>query len=155
MLTATNTVIFNGRDFNIGHGVYMPTLRMPAMSAAMTDATAYLLLWFPEKLDAYPLWSDVVGGRQAVSPNGGVKVDLDYPEVATFGFYKVQAKSPKLSYWADFDHWPMEGGHLKNGLANGHYHKASDKAVQIPVTDAHRGLLVRLCSHVRGGGFGG
>ncbi|NQD95786.1 hypothetical protein HP532_24315 [Pseudomonas sp. CrR25] len=151
MVTAANTLFIKGADFAIQHGIYMRTLRLKNLG--IEENHEYLILWFPEKLDAYPNLSDVTGGRANVSPNGGVKMDLDYPEVATFGLYRINGKTPELLYWVDFDHWPMNGMHLKPGLANGHYHLATSFGVQRPVMDQHRALLLKVVSYLRFGTF--
>lgn len=149
-VTSANTLLFDGPSLGIQHGIYLKTLRLKPVTSAISDAHQYVILWFPENTGIYPLLSDVTGGRMEVSPNGGARMDLD-TEVATFGLYELQAKTPTLKAWVDFDHWPMEGMSIKNGLANGHFHKGPRWGDQHPMTDVYRTLLMKVVTMIRGG----
>ena len=159
---SVDTTFIAGEDLRLGHGVYPRTLNPKFHLGKMKDKVLALetarrrriVIWFPEDINAYPLLSGQ-GVLSGVSPNGGARMDLDYPEVATFAVYSLQGDgSYALSAWYDFDHWPgttLPNGRftLDNGLADGHYHPAGNTSLRRPCNSNHRLMLLEVVAAVR------
>jgi hypothetical protein len=138
-----------GRPF--AHGIYpgmIPTSVLATLG--VTIAHKYVIIWAREQHGLYPTMSQY-RANPLMSLNGGVAADPDYV-VATYALYKKTAVF-QLVFWADFDHWPMEGASLKAGLADGHYHPGKKTSDQLPLNDLHRDLMLKIVHYVRFGVF--
>jgi hypothetical protein len=158
IIDLTETIFVSGADLEFQHGVYPRTLNKFNMSKKpiLKDA-GVLVLWFKEKPEAYPTLGQVNLNPDGGTPQGGVRIDVDYPEVATFGVYsKVDAGSYALQAWFDFDHWPGEFAdgvyRLTAGLNDSHYHTAANQQEKKPCDGSHRQLWMQVIAGVRSRG---
>lgn len=158
MITGTNTHFIEGPQIKIRHGVYPNMLFSSALKTIKIPQQAqYIIIWFKEDHSVYPTMAQTQANSMA-NLNGGVKTDLDFPPVATYGVYKKNSQRWMLEGWVDFDHWPLVSNNppsLMPGLADGHYHPGKNTQAQNPVTNDHRSLLMKLAMLARTGVFPG
>lgn len=134
--------------------VYRPTLTQQINALLRPADHLFVVLYSPDDSAKYPLMASILANKGLIALNGGVRVDLDFPEVGSYAVYKRNdAKTFELRCWADFDHWPLDDAqHVIAGLADGHYH-AKPTNTAMPATDQMRALLVRLVAYLRSGGI--
>jgi hypothetical protein len=172
---SVNTIYICGKDLGFQHGVYLLKLRPKnhftklgrenlEKLLALKQTRKQIVIWFPESIGTYPLLSGR-GVLEGESPTGGARIDLDYPEVASFGVYSrasVESEEYKLCAWYDFDHWPgktLPGRTpsdpprftLDAGLADGHFHPGENTKLRYPCDSNHRLMLVHVVCAVRFG----
>ncbi len=131
-----NTIIIEGHPIGLANAMYKNYLtyhQRRSPDIPQTTEAEYLIIWNTEqKLRTYDLMSEFNerlqrSGYVNAWVQGGIKMDLVYPPLATFGIYKPSKKKPgswALYEWFDFDHWPMDANNsLLPNMANGHSHK--------------------------------
>jgi hypothetical protein len=160
--TSANTTIVEGANHGIANGKYIPVIRPDIKNKLQVGQgnIANLIVWNREQVvRTYPLMSEHKAQRERGvigEVQGGVKMDIVYSPLATFGIYFASGQTWKLREWYDFDHWPMDDNDsLMDNMANGHKHCAPNMKIAQVLNPLDSQLAMRVAAFAKTGQFPG